>query len=169
MPMVISWLLCYNYYSGSLHIADRVSASAIMDDIQKSIENWEEKDINKQCYDFVLGKLLTCCEMISRCSYIEWFKSLKIKNCFHFSLNWRCRKWLLSVQDGCCNASLTWSKKQKSHGCSNVPIVKILRYGQHDHLRWASKFWPIYRYEGLLDHSCGLGNSNMHICRTLYA
>ena len=36
-----------------------MSASAIMDDIQKSIENWEEKDINKQCYDFVLGEFLT--------------------------------------------------------------------------------------------------------------
>ncbi|XP_067939422.1 son of sevenless homolog 1-like [Watersipora subatra] len=39
---------------GSMHnITDRESASARMDDIQRSIENWEEKDINKQCYDFV--------------------------------------------------------------------------------------------------------------------
>ena len=169
MPMVISWLLCYDYYSGSLHIADRVSASAIMDDIQKSIENWEEKDINKQCYDFVLGEILTCYEMISRCSYNEWFKSLKMKNCFYFSLIWRYGEWLFSAQDGCCNATSTCPKKQKSHGSSYVPIVKILRCGQHDHLRWAWKFWPIYRYVGLLDHSCGRVNSNMHICRTLYA
>lgn len=49
---------CISIYSGSLHTTDRVSASAIMTEIQKSIENWEEKDINKQCYDFVLGMLL---------------------------------------------------------------------------------------------------------------
>ena len=49
---MIHHLVC----SGSMHnITDRESASARMDDIQRSIENWEEKDINKQCYDFVKG------------------------------------------------------------------------------------------------------------------
>jgi len=42
--------------SGSMHQTDRVTTSALMNDIQRSIENWEEKDINKQCYDFLLGK-----------------------------------------------------------------------------------------------------------------
>ena len=41
-------------YGSMHHITDREISSAMMDDIQKSIENWEEKDINKQCYDFML-------------------------------------------------------------------------------------------------------------------
>ena len=51
----------------------------MMDDIQKSIENWEEKDINKQCYDFMLREyfLFSLVGVVSSLSVIVWVISSK--------------------------------------------------------------------------------------------